>query len=778
MKRPLVWSAIFTICGIYCRLGISEMICLVFFLSVLGATSYFVIKERDWKYALLLLFALVGFFAADAKAKWMERPMPYGEIAAEGLVCETGHTSGGNQKLMLRVAAEGTQEMQLYAIWTGEETFAVGDLVEFTGEIIPFDLPTYPGGYDEVRFLAMKGYEAKIFPEEMRKIGEEGSVTAAFAKGRVYLHGIMEQILPAEEAGILKALLTGEREDIPAETQELYTRAGVTHILCISGLHISILGLSLDLFLTRVLRCGRGLKTAALLLLSTLFLCFTGITPSAVRAVAMIYILALGKYWFCLYDRRTAIAAAAMLILLAEPLYLWHSGFQLSFATIWGISIGVERIEVNRPWKRTPIDNFKESVLISLYASLFSYPIVAYHFYWISTVGILANLVIIPLSGLLLGMGMLSVVLGILFTPAGIFAAGSVYVILQIYEKTCQLLTSLPYAYFLTGSPSLWTVLLCYLLLFLLLCAAERKRSWVGGVVVCAAIWCSVFGNRMLWKENTLAFLDVGQGDAALLVTHEKKAYLIDGGGLYGREFGENTGEMVVLPYLEYLGIDRLEGAFLSHMDEDHMIGLLEAADALPTKAIYLSHASVDLEKDNKIFREIVEKNEIPLYTVSNGNASVDGAWKCLYPYADIAFSAADSNLTSMVLSYEYGSTRILFTGDLPAEGERLLLQLGETLSADILKVSHHGSKGATTAEFLEAVSPEAAIISCGTRNLYGHPHGETLERLAESGAEIFRTDLDGSVILRLSPQDGYTIETMAEREPFYERIKKTMEGA
>ncbi len=781
MKRPLAWSAVFAICGIYLRLGVSEVICLVSFFVVLFLVSYFVTKERSVKYVMFLLFVLLGFAVADARVNRAFMPFQYGGASGEGIVTETGETSSGNQKMKVRCTLEDTagtrlSERDLYVLWMGEERFAIGDCVVFQGELVPFDRAAYPGGYDEALYLTMKGYDCKMYVEEMRKTGMDTSLAVTFSKGRLRLHNILEQILPAEEGGIMKAMLTGEREDIPEEIQELYMKAGVTHILCISGLHISLLGFYVEILFSRILRCGRGTSTAATIILSTFFLLFTGITPSAVRAVAMLYILLLGRYWFCLYDRRTAIAAAALLILLSEPLYLWHSGFQLSFITVLGISIGAERIEDSRGRERKWFDGIKETFIISWYASVCSFPIVAYHFYSVSLVGVLANLVIIPLSGLLLGFGILSALLGLFSIPAATFAAGSVYVILQIYERTCLLLTELPFAYILTGSPSLVTILLYYALLLFVLYYGEKKWSWLGGTVLCTALWCSIFGNRMFWKENTIAFLDVGQGDAAVITTYDQKAYLIDGGGIYGREFGENTGAMVILPYLEYLGIDELEGAFLSHMDSDHMIGLLETLDALSVKGLYVSDYPIILEKDNKIFQEIVEKNSIPLYTVHNKESSVDGSWECIYPLKGISFMEKDSNLSSMVLRYVYGGTRVLFTGDLPSLGEQLLLERGADFSAEIIKVSHHGAKGASTDGFLDMVSPEIAVISCGVNNLYGHPNEETLERLKRIHAQIYRTDREGSILVRLSPDGSRSIETMAEGEPFYERIKKTME--
>ncbi len=776
MNRPILWVTLFTICGIYLRLGRSEMMCLVSFLFAAINISRFVTQDKNIKSGFLLVFLLLGFVLAGRAGAG--ETVSFGAAQGTGIVQETGETSGGNQKLTIlgdleNEAGDVWQNQKIYGIWTGESRFAIGDEVVFSGEIVPFYEAAFPGAYDEKQSLLTKGIDCKLYPEELRKIGSDVSARTLLAKGRLCLQNVLDTVLPAEESGIMKAMLTGEKDDIPDEIYDLYTRAGVTHILCISGLHMSMLALYVSVLLEKLLKQSRRISAAVTMAVALGFLVFTGITPSAVRAVTMICIVMLGRMLFCLPDRWNTIAIAALVILLAQPMYLFHAGFQLSFLTVSGIYAAAERMEQQKSRERKRLNGWKETFFVSLYASLFSFPIVAYHFYSISLAGILANLVILPLSGILLGLGLLSSVIGLICLPGAVFTAGSVYMILQIFKGTCRLLTELPFSYMLVGRPSLLTILLYYVLLLFVLTREERKGSWRIGIVLCAALWCSVFGNRMFRKENTIAFLDVGQGDAAVLSTYDGKAYLVDGGGVFGKAFGENKGVTVILPYLEYLGIGKLDGAFLSHPDADHMTGLLEAADAIPTQGIYLSDYPFDAKEELAQIREIAEKNQIPLYTVKAGDSSADGRWECLYPMENLVFGDRDDNHGSMVLRYVYGGVRVLFTGDIGGVDERLLLQEGIDLQAELLKVAHHGSKYSSDEGFLEAVSPKAAVISCGTGNLYGHPHQEALERLEEVDTEIYRTDEAGSIIVAISPEGTWKVETMADQKPFYERIKK-----
>lgn len=780
MKRPIVWITLFIMTGIYLRLGISEVVCLVSALFILFAVSCLVIKYKDVRYICLLLFAVLGFMmAGQSTERETAEKFLQGAVSGEGVVHGIGETAGGNQKLELRCdlwnEAGELEDVKLYAVWTEGSRFAAGDKVTFSGELIPFSQASVPGGYDEDLYLRTRGFEGKMYPDEMRYTVKDTSLFSVLARMRAGVHEVLDEILPPTESGIMKAMLTGNREDIPEDGYRLYTEAGVVHILCISGLHVSMLALYTALITEKLFGRSRRFAAAVTMLASLLFLVFIGFTPSAVRAVTMISVVMAGRILFRVHDRYNDMAIACLLILMAEPLYLFHVGFQLSFITVLGLCVASEKMEQKKKKERNISDRLKDSLRFSVYAFLFSFPLIAYHFYSVSLVGILANLVILPLSGILLGAGILSAILGAVSRPLGVFAAGSVYGILQLFEWSCTLLLKIPFSYVLTGRPSELVILLYYGMVLYWLKAGERKGSWKVAVVFCLALWCAVFENRLFRRETTIAFLDVGQGDAAVISCYDGNTYLIDGGGVYGREYGENAGKTVVLPYLQFQGEERIEAAFLSHPDSDHMIGILEILEEMPVKALYISDYPYKVTENIEFLKEIVEKYPIKLYTVSD-KANTEKMWGFIYPLQGRVFADGNDNHGSMVLKYHDNGTDVLFTGDIEAADEKILLNSGKDLSADILKVSHHGSGSGTTEAFLEQTNAKAAIISCGRNNIYGHPHEETLERLKEAGTEVFRTDQEGTILLKLKKDGTFEIETMAERKPLYERIKETME--
>lgn len=781
MKRPALWILIFMICGIYCRLGISLWVCLVCIFLCIVCGSYIVIKTKRKRYLLLLLAFPLGFLLTSYHAAENFVSASPVSVAGEGYVSKVERTSGGYPKLTVCADLTETETGEIhknqtvYMIDMEQGTFTEGEEIVFSGSAQPFDHGDIFSGYNEYLYLRAEGYDCKMFPESLEKTGEyqntPGTIAAAW-NHRV--KNVLETILPQKESALAKAMITGDRDDIDAGIEELYTQAGVTHILCISGLHMSLLALYISVILRQILHQSQRKTAAVTLGICMVFLFLTGFSPSSVRAVVMISLVCLGQMIYQRHEWLNSIALAALVILLVNPFYLWSAGFQLSFLSVLGIYVGSHVLPKGHTW----YGKIGEMMGISFFAALFGMPVAAYHFYYISTVSVLANLVILPLSGILLGCTMLAALCGMIFLPLGVFLAGPVYVIFQIYEKVCQLVTMIPYSYVAVGKPPVIGIL-CFYSLVCLICFYRPKLYFRAGTAVCTTILLVILlGNRLLWHRNTLAFLNVGQGDCAVLTTYDHRAIVIDGGGKYNKELGENTGTTILEPYLASKGVTQIDAVFLSHLDGDHSMGILELLNDMSAEGVYVSATkTVDTQMEEQL-QEIVEKNQISLYTMKHGDmihSTALGEMECLFPiYEDQAVES--ENERSLVLRYVYGDTSVLFTGDLEAKQESLLERNNLIEETDILKVSHHGSKTASTESFLQALTPDTAVISCGANNLYGHPHQEVLERLSACGAEILRTDEMGSVVVTISPKGEAEVTTAAERKPIYERIKEAME--
>ncbi len=780
IKRPALWALIFTICGIYFRLGVSKEVCLAGFVFVFVISSCFVIKRQIKTMLAFFVMLMIGFLLAGQTVKTM-LPGLEGKILSDcaGVIQEEGWTASGNQKLYIRLESpmQETQKLdiKLYAVWTGEGSFKVGDEILISGEVLSLEGKTIPGGYDEKLYLKTKGIDYKMYPEKIQKVGEHSSLGVILQRQKERVFAVFDTVFPQKESGILKAMVTGERDDIDQEIQDLYIKAGINHILCVSGLHVSIFVIFIHVLMEKCLRQSKRRAALATIACCIGFLIFTGFSPSSVRAVIMITVALFGRVLFRKSDMLNNLAIAALLILLFQPLYLWNAGFQLSFVTVVGIWTGLQIVSK----ERDALGKIKNSFLLSLYASLFSYPLVAYHFFNISLIGVFINLLILPLCGALLFFAFLTAAAGLIFPPIAAISAGGAYGILKFYEIVCTLAVSIPHSYLLVGAPKIITIAFYYVVLFM--CSFYGKRFCNEKAILCAmlALGFSVFGNRFIFHKNTIAFLDVGQGDSTVISTYDGRAIVIDGGGWFGTEIGKNTGIKVVQPYLEYLGIKELDGIFLTHFDSDHMLGVIELSDSVATKGMYLSAYPYSDQENWKRLKEVLEKQSIMLYTVKESDGTDWGNYgeiSCLYPPEDVKFVGDDDNHGSLVLKYEYGGTKVLLTGDAAVEDEKILLSKGTDVSAEILKLGHHGSKNSSSQAFLAAVAPRVGIISCGEDNIYGHPHEDTLKRLNSEGISVYRTDEQGTILAEISPKGSYVIDAVAEREAYYERIKKAME--
>lgn len=783
MKRPAFWITIFMICGIYCRLGISELVCLVCFLFPLISVSYFVIKQKRFRYIGFLLAVVFGFVLAHVSASLtvVEKVGGSMEVTATGYIADIGTTAGGYPKLRIHADMTNLQDgniysnQEIYVIDMQLGQHEIGEGVYLQGEALAFSHADLYGGYDEWQYLTAQGYTCKMFPEIMEKTGtQHNSIAILFFRWNEAVQHVLERMLPAEQSAIAKAMLTGNKDDIDSMTESLYTKAGVTHILCISGLHMSILAAFVVYLLERYAKCSLRTSAIVTIVACWFFLLFTGFAPSSMRAVVMITLASLGRVFYRKPDWLNSIALAAFVILCLEPLYLFHAGFQLSFLSVIGIYMGSRVLPEGETWYA----KLGHMAGISAFASGFGLPVAAYHFSDVSTVAVLSNMVILPLSGILLGMIILSAIAGLLWLPAGVFLSGSVYAILKLFEGTCWLVTQIPYSYISVGRMPAFCILLLYVLA--IVCCVYRPRWQERCIVVgtTAVLFCAVIGNRFYLHQNQVMFLDVGQGDATIITTSDHKAYVIDGGGLGNKEIGENTGVTILEPYLASKGMERVEAVFLTHLDTDHCLGVLELLQDMPVGALYLSAAEAKNTESAEIqaqIQEIVEKHNIPVYTIQQGDvlqADGFGTLTCFWPPE---MQVENENQRSLVLQYQYGETKILFTGDCEAEGEYQILQNGIDLQSDILKVAHHGSASSSLQTFLEAVTPDHAVISCGENNWYGHPHVQTIEKLENINSDILRTDQMGSIEIQIAPK-GYAIQTAAERIPWYERIKESME--
>jgi competence protein ComEC len=633
-----------------------------------------------------------------------------------------------------------------------------------------------PGGFDYKRYLRRMGVLVTAYVREghdIEIIGSGGNpILRWFDRQRCRIESFLDTHTAAPGRGMVKALLIGERAEITDDIREAFIGAGAVHILAISGLHLGIIvTLSYFVFLVLLKRSERAMlylnvrKVAAAATFVPLlgYILITGYPISTIRAAIMAAIFLLSIILDRYRNTLNTLSFAALVILVISPASLWDISFQLSFVSVLGILL-ITPIVQRHVFPHDPLRELQPSRwnrvaralvsagVASVAALLVTSPLVALYFHRMSSMGLLSNLVVIPLTGFgIIPAGLLCILLIPLCAPAAA-VMGKVAAALGCAGIACaDAVASLPWAStYLPGPTAVEMCLFFGLIAVLLWCHRSRMKKWlIIGILVLGAVDCSYWVlTRYATNTVRVTFLDVGQGDCAVVEFPGGKTMLVDGGGLYGHF---NLGKHVVAPFLWHRRIMAIDYLVLSHPDRDHYKGFRFIARHFPIGQFWYN----GVESDVGTYRELVDiltQRTIPMLPVTKGFTRDVG--RCtlaiLHPDEDRLASPSRPrgwvNNSSLVLKLIYGNHRVLFTGDIEREVERELLHDGRDLDVDVLKVPHHGSRTSSSLPFLKMTSPTYAIMSLGYRNPFHYPHKKVVTRYQKLGTTILRTDRDGAV--------------------------------
>lgn len=658
--------------------------------------------------------------------------------------------------------------------FTGEEMkkkLGPGQLVLVRGEVQPFSEARNPGEFDFKAYYLSLGLDCRMYGEELTVLdGRKDPVLHGLRMGKLWAEGILYRLTGEEEAGIFAAAVMGDKEGIPKEINSLYQKNGIAHLLAISGMHMSVIGL----FLYRILRKaglgygGAGLGGGVLVILYGIL---TGGTPSVERAVIMMVTAFAAGYLGRTYDLLCSAAFALFLLGLKSPLFLTQGGVQLSFGAVFAIG-GVRPVLENWVGKGKPLAG---TVSTAIAIQMVTLPVVLYHFYQLPLYGIFLNFLAIPLMDGVIYSAFGVIFLGSVWPALGIGAAGAGHYILSLYEFLCRGISELPYYNLTFGRPEPERIIAYGFLLAAVLGffkireeknhedpgeenknepeESEKKREFphVLRIFLLFGVYgiCILFFKPGPVKGLEALFLDVGQGDGILLRTG-KYAVLVDGGSTSRKSLGEYTLE----PCLESLGVPVIHYAFVSHGDTDHLSGvryLLESSKDIRIENLMLPYQGKTNE-NIMILAELARKRRTKVMYLTAGDKILAGDLRitCLYPKTvDIPENA---NEESEVLRIDYRDCHMLFTGDMGEKEERRILERPESRlleDINVLKTAHHGSKFSSCEAFLDALTPRWAVISYGENNSYGHPHKEVLERFKERRVEVYKTGEGGAIRLQ-----------------------------
>lgn len=598
-----------------------------------------------------------------------------------------------------------------------------------------------------------KGYNYKQYLKTKKIIGTVELEKAKILKSSngSFIHNIQKYIkdtingtLTDEEGNLLLAILLGDKDKLSEDIQESFKTSNLSHMLAVSGAHVSYIILGLTYVLQNSIIGKKNGKIVCIFFL-LVFMAITNFTPSVTRACIMAVLTLFSGIIYRKSDVYTNISVAALITLIFNPYSLLDLGFQLSYGGTIGIIIFIKRIQEKKSNSKV-INYIKQMALVSIYANIIIIPIMMYHFNTVSFTFIISNIMASPILGIIVITGFLFIIASITVKPLTRLIAIFIKPILSILIKISQICSKLPFSNILVVTPYMFNVISYYAII--LYCIKSKKNNKCK-IIICLLI-VLILINFIIYifpQKLRIFFIDVGQGDSTLIITPDKKTVLIDGGG----SDSFDVGEKVLLPYLLDRRILKVDYVLISHFDTDHATGVAQILGKIDVSSIILTR---QLE-ENDIYRHILsiaKEKKIKLIYVKEGDVLKIGGIKIsiIHPENKLMINNPMNN-NSIVCKVEYNSFSMLLTGDIEMEAEELILRKNINLKADVLKVAHHGSKTSTTGEFLKAINPKVALIGVGKNNNFGHPSNEVIQRLKENGTRIYRTDENGEISITVN---------------------------
>jgi competence protein ComEC len=660
------------------------------------------------------------------------------------------------------IEQDSRRVMVMFRLDKGEtfpEEMEFGKKIKLRGSLEPFPFQRNPGEFDYGKYLALNDIQGVISVKGLREVRvnehkDDNSLKAWTYSVQRSLYHIIDSLHSPQHAGFLKGIIFGYCADIPPDVKQSFLDTGTIHILAVSGSNVAFVAF-MFFSLFGFFRLSRRAVGGAAIVGLIVYMLVTGSSPSVVRATIMAIVILCGTLFERKADIYNSISVAAMILLLWNTNTLFDVGFQLSFSAVISIVYFYPRLELlikkipERFEEIKAVDMILKLFAVSLAAQLGTIPFTAYYFNRVSIISLIANIPVVPISGLNTFIGSAEVMFYFI-SPwiAKLYAASNDFLIwfLLGFVKHAA---SVSFAYVETWHVSSVLAIGYYVaVLGVFNVHRVRVRAWililflvVGNVVLFSDLWTRVH------TKLTATMIDVGQGDAILLECPNGKRILVDAGP-WSMRF--DAGERTVVPFLKRQGNIKVDYLLITHSHSDHIGGARSILQSIRVDTLVLNYFDSDNRQVKEILQVAREKN-VGLKMMHAGdqiqidpNARVYVLYPRLNQHAEKNF-----NNTSIVLKVIFGNASMLLVGDAEAEVEhKLILRYKEFLSSDILKVGHHGSLSGTSEEFLNIVRPQKALISVGNHNKFRHPSSFTIKRLMAHAVEIERTDKSGAIIL------------------------------
>jgi competence protein ComEC len=582
--------------------------------------------------------------------------------------------------------------------------------------------------------------------------------------------------------GFVEAVVLGDRNDMDKETLNDFTTSGVAHILAVSGFNVAIVSLVVAQLLRIFGIYWLRTRISITMLMVLLYSAIVGFQPSVVRALLMIELYLLAKLLERKPDPLNIAMSAAAINLLLRPYDLFDVGFQLSYAGVLGMILFATKIRwlllpetennqsINKQPKHPQWRKILEASALSIGASIASYPVIASHFYRISFIGLVANIPLIPLSAIITALGFLLLPITAISSWLGYLYGDATAYLSHLLLLLTKLSAHVPSAAHAAASPS-WIFLVLLGLAIIFCLRSSTRPQFLGRLSISLSCFFMLstlgipFANSVLEKNEgklQVLFFDVGQGDCILIHTPEGKNYFVDFGRI-DMEGNANI-ERTALPFLRAEDISQIDGGFISHMHTDHYGGAPVLLENCSVSSLMTSGERVT-GPTARLLDTLSQAQHTRLRVLSRGDSlrlDTNITLYVLYPdrhVPEAKLTEYGENIHSGMLAFRlvYRNTSFLFLGDAERKGEEeMLASYGDQLHSNVVKVAHHGSLTSSSKDFVAVTNPQYAVISVGEYNHFGHPAPAIMKRWTTNGSEVYRTDLDGAVLL---VSDGNRVE-------------------
>lgn len=594
------------------------------------------------------------------------------------------------------------------------------------------------------------------------------------------------KLFDKNEANLLSGILIGDKEGIEKEIQQNFRDSNLSHMLAVSGAHVSyvILGITYILEKTKINKLLTNVITIVAL---CCFIFLTGASPSVIRACIMSIYIIIGHILHRKPKLITSVSLSLLVILINNPYKLLDIGLQLSYGGTIGIILFSGWMS-----KKAKLNNLlegfvnklkyrvKQLIIVCISANLIIFPIIAMHYSTMCLTFIISNILAGPILGVIIILGFITIFISFVSINIAKPCAWVLNIFIQVLMYITKICSSLPFAKVYVKTPSILQIVIYYtILLFIyyifkirkkkhrliyrkILEIIQNKKVQKITIIVIILIFTSMQILKWIPTDLTIYFIDVGQGDSTLIVTPNHKTILIDGGGTeFESDF--DIGEQTLLPEILGQGITKIDYVLVSHFDSDHVGGLLTILENLKVEHVIISRQS-KVSENYKKFLKIVKDKKIDVMVVKKDDEiCVEKSLKIevLWPREEQLVDNVLNN-NSIVAKIVYNNFSILFTGDIEKIAEENIIREYKErnlLTSNIIKIAHHGSKTSSTEGFLSMVNPQIALIGVGQDNKFGHPNEETIQRLKSMNIKIYRTDQMGEITIKVNKKSMVNVE-------------------